>query len=245
MSKVAADFRYCFIILQTGRAVEVTGVNSTRREAASMKWSTVWVLSAATFCGAAPPVVTLPSEVPGEVAAFVVVQAKVDGAKAVKFLPLDAGLSVFPSGLLSDQTVTVVVAQRPGRYRVLAYAGNADGASEPVTTTVVIGGAVQPPPIDPPPVTGGKKFFLIVRAPGPIQPAFEKVLNLPAWKDLKNQGHLMKDVPANELPMNVKMPPVLPSLLAFSVAADGKSMSSVGDPQPVPQSDDAIRGLIK
>jgi len=214
------------------------------------------ILLTLTFAGwlsAAPPVVTLPAEVPGEVAAFVLVKADVKEAKAVKFLPLDSGLSVFPSGLLNDPTVTVVVASKPGRYRVLAYAGNADGASEPATTTVVIGGAKPPPvdpnptPTDPPPTTPGKMFFVIVRPVGPINPATEKLLTLPAWADIKKDGHAMRDFPADQLPPGIVVPPgtTLPTLLPFRYLPDGKSIKSAGNPQPLPTSDDQIRGLLK
>lgn len=211
---------------------------------------TILLLSAG-WLSAAPPVVTLPATVSGDVSAFVLVKAGVTDAKAVKFLPLDAGLSVFPSGLLNDPTVTVVVASKPGRYRILAFAGNADGASEPVLTTVVIGGAVPPPDpkpiIDPPPVASGKFFFLVVRVAGPIDPATEKHLTLPAWADLRAAGHPMKDVPLDQLPANVTVPPgtPLPTLLTFRVATDGKTMARVEGVKPVPTSDDQIRGLIK
>ena len=216
-----------------------------------MRLSILVLLTFAAGLSAAPPVVTLPKEVPGEVGGFVVVRADVKDAKAVKYVTLDAGLSVFPGDLLTDKTVTVVVASKPGRYRILAYAGNADGASDPATTTVVIGGATdsQPPPkpIDPPPVTGSKLFFLVVRGNGPIDPATEKLLTLPAWADLRKDGHLMKDVPLTELPAGVTVPAgtTLPSLLTFRVAVDGKSMSPAGDPKPLPVSDDKIRELIK
>lgn len=204
------------------------------------------ILTAFGGLTAAPPVVTLPREVPGEVSAFVTVRADVKDAKSVKFLPLDAGLSVFPGGLLSDSTVTVVVASKPGRYRVLAYAGNADGASEPAVTTVVIGGA-SPPPVEPILTPVAKFFFLIVRPVGPVDPATEKWLTLPAWADLRAAGHPMKDVPLDALPANVTVPPgtTLPTLLAFRVAADGKTMARVEGVKPVPTSDDQIRGLIK
>jgi hypothetical protein len=209
------------------------------------------VLLLATVATAEPPVVTLPKEVTGEVSAFVVVKATVVGAKAVKYLPLDDGLSVFPSGLLSDPTVTVVVASKAGRYRVLAYSGNADGPSEPTTTTLVIGGAVAPPPKekDPdPPVTPilTAKFLVVVRPAGPINPATEKLLNLPAWKELTEAGHQMRDFPVDRLPPGVVVPAgtTLPCVLRFKINQD-KTVSPDGTPTPLPSTDDGIRGLVK
>lgn len=101
---------------------------------------------------AAPPVVTVPKEIAGDVGDFVAVKAEVQDGKAVKFVPLDSGLKLFPAGLLSDPTATVVTSAKPGRYRILCYSGNADGPSDPVTVTVVIGGAVKPDPVKPDPV---------------------------------------------------------------------------------------------
>lgn len=57
---------------------------------------------------AAPPVVTVPAEVTGDVGDFVAVKAAVKDGKAVKFVQIDAGLKVFPPGMLLDPTATVV-----------------------------------------------------------------------------------------------------------------------------------------
>ena len=109
---------------------------------------------------AAPPVVTVPETVAGEVGAFVPVRAAVTGAKVVKFVPLDGGLNLFPADLLADKTATVVTSAKPGRYRVLCYSGNGDGPSEPVTTTVVIGGA-KPDDVKPQPITADRVFWVV------------------------------------------------------------------------------------
>lgn len=126
------------------------------------------VLLAGVAAAAGPPAVTVPAEVKGDVANFVTVKATATDAKVVKFLALDPGLSVFPASLLADQTATVVVASRPGKYRLLAYAGNADGPSDPVITTVVISGPLPPgpgpgpDPVDPP----GPEEAAPIREPG-------------------------------------------------------------------------------
>ena len=102
------------------------------------------VLGAGALGSAAPPV-DVPETVKGEVGAFVTIRAKTDG-KVVKFVPLDAGLAVFPADLLADKKATVVSATKAGKYRVLAYSSVADDPTEPATVTVVIGGEVEPAP---------------------------------------------------------------------------------------------------
>lgn len=109
--------------------------------------ATVCLLAAAAAL-AAPPV-ELPKEVSGEVGAFVTLRGKTDGA-VVRFVPLDAGLAVFPADLLADKKATVVSAAKPGRYRVLAYSSVKDDPTEPAVVTVVIGGA-EPDDVIPPP----------------------------------------------------------------------------------------------
>lgn len=119
----------------------------------------------------------VPAEVRGEVAAFITVVAETDG-KSVKFVPLDAGLSVFPAGLLANPKATVVTSARPGSYRLLSYTAKGDVPSEPQTTLVVIGGQPIPPkppepfvPVPPAPddVTKDPLFDALVGIYGGIQ----------------------------------------------------------------------------
>jgi len=107
----------------------------------------VLLLAGAAVAG---PALTLPKEVAGEAGDFIPVKADTPG-KSVRFVALDPGLRVFPGGLLADPRATVVTAPTPGRYRLLAYTGDAEGPSDPVVTTVVVGGA---PPVPPPPGPG-------------------------------------------------------------------------------------------
>lgn len=203
---------------------------------------------------AAPPVVKVPDSVPGEVSAFVVVRAEVKDGKGAKFVPLDAGLSVFPPGLLSDPDVTVVVAAKAGKYRLLVYSGNQDGASDPAYTTVVIGGGGapiggNPPPVKPdepkdPPAEGGKFFFVLVRPDGPVPPAVAASVRLGAWDEVRKGGHQMKDYPVSELPKGIERPATLPAVVVLRVAADGKSSSAVKT-VPLPTTDEAVKELLK
>lgn len=95
----------------------------------------------------------LPAEVKGEPADFITVPAETNG-KDVKWVALDVGLKVFPSSLLKDSKTAVVTAQKPGKYRLLAYTSDEKGPSEPAITTVVVAGVEPPtPPVPPVPPT--------------------------------------------------------------------------------------------
>ncbi len=212
----------------------------------------LWLVLAAGAASAAPPKVTLPAEVPGAVSEFVVVRAVVEGeAKGVKYKPIDPDLSVFPSDLLADKTVTVVVAAKPGRYRVLAWSGNADGPSDAAETVVVIGGAKPPPvvvdpPKDPPTTTPTDKFyFMVVRPDGPVDPGLASALRLGAWDEVRKGGHLMADFEAKSLPANVQRPSSLPAVVTLKQNADGKTWTALPGTKPVPATDEQVRDLLK
>jgi hypothetical protein len=107
------------------------------------------------------PTVTMPVEIVAEVGVFVTISPVTTG-KNVVFHAIDPGLSVFPPNLLSNPKVTVVVAQRAGRFRVLAYTAAGDVPSLPAMTTIVVGNAPPvpvPAPVDP------------VVPVGPVRPA--------------------------------------------------------------------------
>lgn len=94
----------------------------------------------------------VPAEIRGDAGSFVVISAETQG-KQVKFYAMDLGLAVLPSELLSSQKSTIVVAVKPGRYRILCYTAVGDIPSEPAICTLVIGGSAPPPgpfvPVDP------------------------------------------------------------------------------------------------
>jgi hypothetical protein len=209
------------------------------------------VFAAVALATAAPPVVTLPPEIRGDVSAFVVVKpSEVKDADAVKFVPLDAGLSVFPGDLLTDKKVTVVVAAKAGRYRLLAYSGNKDGASEPAITTLVIGGATTPPPVppvDPPAPIISKLHFMVVRPSGPIAPSTEAAMNLPAWSEVKAAGHTYSDLPFDALPESAKLKftgQPLPFLLVWEHKG-GQIVLTERPAGKMPTTDTDLRGLLR
>lgn len=218
----------------------------------------LWLL-AASVAAAAPPTVTVPETVKGDVSAFVVVKAEVKDGKGVKFVSLDPGLNVFPGGLLVDPAVTVVTSAKAGKYRLLCYSGNADGPSEPAYTVVVIGEPVKPEPPLPPgpnpdpdtppdqpadPPAAGKLYFVLVREPNvPVTPAVRSSIVLPAWKELNAAGHRMKAIPLDKLaPEYAAKVTKTPSLVVVRVDGATSTYLKTVD---VPTTDDAVRALLK
>lgn len=102
--------------------------------------------------------ITLPETIKGEPSVFIPITAVTKG-EIVQFVPLDSGLSVFPPNLLTDRKTTVVVAGKPGRYRVLAYTSIDNKPSNPAITTLVVGNPGPVPPTPPEPMP-----------PGPVPP---------------------------------------------------------------------------
>jgi hypothetical protein len=103
------------------------------------------ILSLILLCGQ----LTVSPEIKGPVSGFIPVTAVTEG-KAVKYVPLDAGLQVFPPGLLVNPKSTVVVAAKSGRYRLLCYSSVGDIPTDPVITTIVVGDQSPVPPPTPP-----------------------------------------------------------------------------------------------
>jgi len=103
------------------------------------------ILSLILLCGQ----LTVPPEIKGPVSGFIPVTAVTEG-KAVKYVPLDPGLQVFPPGLLVNPKSTVVVAGKSGRYRLLCYSSVGDIPTDPVITTIVVGDQSPVPPPTPP-----------------------------------------------------------------------------------------------
>lgn len=96
------------------------------------------LLAIALSLPCAPPVIELPTEVKAEPGDFIQVPASTSG-KSVKWVPLDPGLSLFPTELLKDTRIAVVIAKTPGRYRLLALTCAGDELADPAITTIIVG----------------------------------------------------------------------------------------------------------
>jgi hypothetical protein len=96
-----------------------------------------------------PPTIKLPAEVRGEPGDWITVTAETNG-KSVRWVPFAKELKLFPPGLLRESKTAVVVCNRPGRHRLLAYTAAGDEPSDPAIVVIVIEGPVPPPPPEPP-----------------------------------------------------------------------------------------------
>ena len=100
------------------------------------------------------PDIGLPPTSKTDVGVFLSIAATTKG-EVVQFVSLDPGLSIFPSNLLADKKTTVVVAAKPGKYRLLAYTSIENKPSLPAYTLVIVGNPDdnnKPEPVDPKPV---------------------------------------------------------------------------------------------
>ena len=109
--------------------------------------------------------VELPATIRAMPGTFVLVKpVRLEGGKAVRYFSPDAGLSTFPNELLNDPTATVVVANRPGSYRVFAITAK-DSVISPVAQTLILVGDIPEPGPNPNPGPGP-----VPPGPGPVPP---------------------------------------------------------------------------
>ena len=110
------------------------------------------MLTLLLLVGNQQPKLTFPATIQGQPGAFVIVKPTQLDGKSVKYFSSSPGLNIFPPGLLSDKTATVITANLPGRYTLYGYTAIADEPSDPAVIEIVIGnpGPVVPPkPVDP------------------------------------------------------------------------------------------------
>jgi len=99
--------------------------------------------------------VELPQTIRGQVGQFILVKPIRLEGKVVRYFTPDTGLSTFPNELLNDPTCSVLVAAKPGQFRVFAVTATGDKISPVAQTVVIIGDAVDPvvpTPVVPTPV---------------------------------------------------------------------------------------------
>lgn len=183
------------------------------------------ILFTTAIATAEPPKLIIPAEIKADVGAWVVVSPDTT-AKAITYVGLD-GLSAFPSSELKDQRKLVVNPPRVGTYRFVAV-GTLNDEQATATFAVVVGGGGTPP-VDPPtqpptiPRPATAYFFMAVRADGPAQPGFTRIMQDPAWGELRKRGHQVKDKTVTELnAWGYKLPATvaLPAILTFVVEGD-------------------------
>lgn len=195
------------------------------------------------YCYADPPKLTVPEKITATVGDFVEINAETD-AKWVRYFPLSTGVKVFPPGKLADKTGTVILCNRVGNFRILAYTGNDDGGTEKIVTVEFKPEPGQPPPVDPtlppekpptdppPPQPTEGLYFLIVRPDGQATPELTRIMGLPEWDQLRQKKHLAKDKTVTEadtlgvrLPEGTRLPCVV--TLKTVTNAEGKKVSAL------------------
>jgi len=90
--------------------------------------------------------VTLPAEIKGTVGSFITIKGQTEGT-AIRFVPLSQGIQLFPSNLLTDPKATVAIANKPGRYRILAYSAINNSPTDPAITSVVVTDDIDTKPL--------------------------------------------------------------------------------------------------
>lgn len=83
------------------------------------------------------PELQLPSKITGQPATMIQIKCETKG-EIVKFVSLDKGLELLPAELLIDKKSTVVVAKKPGTFKLLAYTAVENKLSDPVFADVII-----------------------------------------------------------------------------------------------------------
>ena len=193
------------------------------------------------------PAIKLPAEVTAPAGGFIVVTAETAG-KTVRWVALDAGLSMIPTSLLRDSKTAVLMAPK-GRYRLLAYTAIGDEPSEPAVTLIVVGEATTTPPKpgDPPvTVPSGSLYFVVVRPDGPADPVFTRVMSDTAWGELVAKGHAFRDFTLTEARAagaDVPTGTPLPCVITLRMSADKKTSTLGRGPIPLPDTSEKIRAL--
>lgn len=140
----------------------------------------------------------------------------------------------------------------PGRYTVELLAvtvGDDEVAIEEATFTVTVGGEALPPPKpdDPPPAPSGGLYFVVIRPDAPADPAFTRVMGLPAWEKLRAAGHRAKDFTPPELARiglsPAAVPAQLPAVVTLRTSPAGSRV--VRDAVPLPTTDAGILQLVE
>lgn len=121
----------------------------------------------------------------------------------------------------------------------VAFAGPAD--PPPKTDPIP-----DPKPKDPPPPRPVSLYFVIVRADGPADPAFTRVMGLPEWDTLRAAGHYVKDRTVSEAALlGVTVGGQLPAVVTLKKSADDKTSVVARTAVPLPTTGSGILDLPK
>lgn len=220
-----------------------------------MRYSAIVALLSASAIGQAAdlpdkpistPTVELDREVHGSSRGFIVVTAKTNGP-VVHWVALDPGLTLIPPQLLRDSKTAVLMAEKAGRYRLLAYTALADSPSPPTITTIIVD-AASPAPSNPP--TPDTAIWAVVIQPdGPLSRDLAANRKHPAWARLKGRGVKLSWIewsnvdPSYSNDLLGLAPPILLVLKVRTVK--GKPVSTVVSRQSLPAAEVAERLVME
>jgi hypothetical protein len=194
------------------------------------------------------PSVELDKEIHGSSRGFIVVHAKTNG-QFVQWVALDSGLTLIPPQLLRDSKTAVLMAERAGRFRLLAYTAIADMPSAPTITTIVVDAASPPQNPTQPPESKATVWAVVIQPDGPLSPDLGANRKHAAWARLKERGVQLSWVElsavdpsfANEITgLN---PPIL--LVLHVRNLNGKPVSTVISRQSLPTPEVAERLVLE
>ena len=159
---------------------------------------------------------------------FVTISTSLSG-DIVKYVTLDAGLSVFPSELLADKKKTVVVAAKNGVYKILAYSAKDNVPSDPVIINLIISDNDNPPDVNifDEYVVKFKRLYDLETSPNKQKDLQEMIYCLKSsmtlsYEKLSNYNEkLRKDLMKFDLPIIKKE---LGNMLAVEYGTDDKDM---------------------
>ena len=159
---------------------------------------------------------------------FVTISTSLSG-DIVKYVTLDAGLSVFPSELLADKKKTVVVAAKNGVYKILAYTAKDNIPSDPVIINLIISDNDNPPDVNifDEYVVKFKRLYDLETSPNKQKDLQEMIYCLKSsmtlsYEKLSNYNEkLRKDLMKFDLPIIKKE---LGNMLAVEYGTDDKDM---------------------
>lgn len=202
----------------------------------------MFMLFTAVSLMAAPPEVEYPKEIrPGQLARVVIKSDKVVGT--VKSFKDDEAFFEELAKKPGQQRY-VFQADLPGTY-IIAYWFQGELEGTLCTITVKKPGEK---PVDPPakPI-GDANYFLIIRPDGPASPEFTKILELPAWQTLKDQGYRFKlKTQAQALADIGVKPPAgakIPCIIALSINLEETESRVVNDNIAFPTTEEGILKL--
>lgn len=223
-------------------------------------------LAARPLYSAADPAerhLVLPQIIEGEVDDWIVIRPDTN-YPVVKYISLDRGLKVFPSGMLSSHVDTVVEAKAAGDYRMAAIAAEGDEPTDPLMFIVRVGHAPQPPPgpgpqppgpnppgPTPPPVVKAAKLIVVTIDDAKKRtPELTKTLMDPYWQMIRSKGHRVDQYNAtNANVMETYAPQIkanggLPTIVIMD-AAGNKWLNKDPADQKLPANAESLKALLQ